>query len=58
VTRQRMYLETIEDVLSQSNKVIMDKDQSSGVVPYLALPELQQRRNQAATQPTTGAAQQ
>jgi membrane protease subunit HflK len=58
VTRQRMYLETVEDVLSQSNKVVIDRNQTSGVVPYLALPEIQQRRNQAASQPGTGAAQQ
>jgi membrane protease subunit HflK len=58
VTRQRMYLETVEDVLSQSNKVVIDnKNQNSGVIPYLALPELQQRRGQAP-QPTPGASQQ
>jgi hypothetical protein len=45
-------------VLSQSNKVVIDnKNQNSGVIPYLALPELQQRRGQAP-QPTPGASQQ
>ncbi|GHC31839.1 MULTISPECIES: FtsH protease activity modulator HflK [Gemmobacter] len=42
VTRKRMYLETMENVLGGMNKVILDeKDQgSSGVVPYLPLNEL------------------
>jgi membrane protease subunit HflK len=48
-------LETIEDVLSQSNKVVIDNKNSSGVVPYLPLPELQLRRSQPpAGQPSTG----
>ncbi len=41
VTRQRMYLETMESVLGNSDKVIMDTGQKgSGVVPYLPLKEL------------------
>lgn len=35
VTRERMYLETLERVLERSDKLIMD--QSSGAVPYLPL---------------------
>ena len=35
VTRQRMYLETIEGVLGDMNKIIIDEDAGSGVVPYL-----------------------
>jgi membrane protease subunit HflK len=61
VTRQRLMLETVEDVLSQSNKVVIDNKNASGVVPYLPLPELQQRRSQPpAGQPSTatGATQQ
>jgi modulator of FtsH protease HflK len=55
VTRQRLMLETIEDVLSQSNKVVIDNKNSNGVVPYLPLPELQQRRAQpSGGQPSTG----
>ncbi len=51
VTRQRIFLETMEEVLSRSNKVIVEggKD-GSGVVPYLPLPEIQKKANQAATQ--------
>lgn len=41
VTRQRMYLETVESVLSGMNKIIVDGDAGSGVVPYLPLNELQ-----------------
>lgn len=40
VTRQRMYLETTERVLGPMNKIIIDQDASSGVVPYLPLNEL------------------
>lgn len=40
VTRQRMYLETIERVLGDMNKIIIDEDAGSGVVPYLPLNEL------------------
>ena len=35
-----MYLETMEKVLADIDKVIIDKDSGSGVVPYLPLPEL------------------
>jgi membrane protease subunit HflK len=44
VTRQRMYLETMQDVLSNTDKVILDSQGSGGAVPYLPLNEL--RRNQ------------
>lgn len=46
VTRKRLFLETMEGVLANSNKVIMDEGGtgSGGVVPYLPLPELQNRR--------------
>ncbi|MFN3719257.1 MAG: FtsH protease activity modulator HflK [Rhizobium rhizophilum] len=53
VTRQRIYLETMENVLRNSNKVIMGDQQ--GVVPYLPLNELmRQPGNQGAGQSTTG----
>ncbi len=47
VTRQRMYLETMERVLNNMNKVLIDSDGGSGVVPYLPLPEVERRRNNA-----------
>jgi modulator of FtsH protease HflK len=44
VTRKRLYLETMEQVLARSNKVIIEGGPAgSGVVPYLPLPELQAR---------------
>ena len=39
VIRKRIYIETMQDVLSGMNKVIVEK---GGVVPYLPLPALQQ----------------
>jgi modulator of FtsH protease HflK len=53
VTRQRIYLETMENVLRNSNKVIIDEKQ--GVVPYLPLNEItRQPGNQPAGQSATG----
>ncbi|MCB1466285.1 MAG: FtsH protease activity modulator HflK, partial [Rhizobiaceae bacterium] len=43
VTRQRLYLETMERVLRDSSKVIVEQGNGQGVVPYLPLPELQKR---------------
>ena len=44
VTLKRLYLERMQDVLSKSEKVIVDKGQGgTGVVPYLPLPELRKR---------------
>ena len=41
VTRQRLYLETMERVLGGMNKVILDENQGGqGVVPYLPLGDL------------------
>ena len=42
VTRKRLYLETMEDVLGRVDKIILDEDAagSQGVVPYLPLNEL------------------
>ncbi len=47
VTRQRLFLETMENVLQGSNKVIVEQGANGqGVVPYLPLPELDARRAQ------------
>ena len=43
VTRQRIYLETLEQTLGNINKVIIDNDAQGGVVPYLPLPEIKKR---------------
>ena len=51
VTRERMYLETMERVLGGVNKIIVDQNGSQGVVPFLPLggmdagqPQQQQQR--------------
>jgi modulator of FtsH protease HflK len=48
VTRQRIFLETIEDVFARSSKVIVESgaERQSGVVPYLPLTEIQKRLQQ------------
>jgi membrane protease subunit HflK len=44
VTKQRIYLETMEKVFQDMNKVVIDSGSGgAGVVPYLPLPELQKR---------------
>jgi membrane protease subunit HflK len=44
VTRQRLYLETMERVFGGTDKIIVESGQGSqGVVPYLPLPELRNR---------------
>ena len=42
VTAQRLYLETMEEILKNANKIIIDKaaQGQSGVLPYLPLPNL------------------
>ena len=45
VTQERMYLETMEKVLADIDKVIIDKNAGSGVVPYLPLPELTKKKD-------------
>ena len=44
VTQKRMYLETMEKVMADIDKVIIDKNAGSGVVPYLPLPELKKKK--------------
>ncbi len=43
VTQERMFLETMEKVLADIDKVIIDKESGSGVVPYLPLPEIKKK---------------
>ena len=46
VTRKRLYLETMEEVLGRVDKIILDeKSGGQGVVPYLPLNELQRNRS-------------
>jgi membrane protease subunit HflK len=57
VTLERLYLETMEEVLKSSNKVIIDKsaEGGTGVLPYLPLPALG-GSNPAGGAPTQGSA--
>ncbi len=47
VTKRRLYYETMEQVLSKTDKTVIGSD---GVQPYLPLNELQRRQNTAPTQ--------
>ena len=52
VTRRRLYYETMESVLGQTDKTIVESD---GVTPYLPLPEVRRRQQQSAPPaPPTG----
>ena len=61
VTTKRIYLETMEEILSNAEKYVIDQSGgASGVVPYLPLPEVQKRikANEAdGTQSSTGGLQ-
>lgn len=61
VTLTRIYIETLQEVLTRSNKIIIDQDGTGGgpgVVPYLPLPEVHRRIQQTGAQSpqTTGGA--
>lgn len=43
VTKKRLYLETLEEVMKGMDKVILSTEGNNGVVPYMALPEIQKR---------------
>jgi len=59
VTRRRMYLETMERVFGDMNKVILDgvggEQSGQGVVPFLPLNELGRMQQGAAAASTSGA---
>jgi membrane protease subunit HflK len=44
VTRERLYLETLEKILRDSNKIIVEPGTGPGVLPYLQLPALQPKK--------------
>ena len=46
VTQERMYLETMEKVLADIDKVIIDKNSGSGVVPYFLFQKLRRNHNE------------
>jgi membrane protease subunit HflK len=51
VTRERIYLETMEKIFGGTNKIILDAPSGQGVVPYLPLGELPAARMPAPQQP-------
>lgn len=55
VTKERMYLETMESVLKNAQKIIVDGKGGSGVVPYLPLNELNRTQAVPAKPDTTKA---
>src|SRR5438093_1338807 len=46
VTRERMYLETMERVLGGTDKIILDSKSARGAVPFLSLDQLQPRKEE------------
>ncbi len=53
VTRQRIFIDTMKEVMSKTDKIIIDKDGGGGVVPYLPLSELQKRPPTTSAAPST-----
>ena len=49
VTRERLYLETLETVFGANSKVIIDENNGNGVVPYLPLDQLNRQQNTGRT---------
>jgi len=54
VTRKRLYLETMERILKDSNKVVVEPGNGQGVLPYLPLPALQPKAPPSPLGATTG----
>ena len=44
VTRQRLFLETLESVLADSNKILLEDSAGGGVIPYLPIDQLMRNR--------------
>ena len=53
VTSKRMYLETMEDVMQKSDKVILGTDKDANVVPYLPLDQLKRSSKVINLQPVS-----
>jgi len=58
VARRRMYLETLQKVLTDTDKVILDEGAGGGAVPYLPLNELRRGGVAPRQQQQGGGAQQ
>ena len=53
VTRRRIFIDTMQEVLTNTDKIIIDDKGGSGVVPYLPLSELQKQRRSTPPPSTT-----
>ena len=56
ITTERLYLDTMEEVLRNVNKVMIDKNSAGGaggVIPYLPLPELKSGQPAPSAAPRT-----
>jgi membrane protease subunit HflK len=51
ITERRIYLETMEQIMQNMRKILIDRGASSGVVPYLPLNELLPAPKTAAPAP-------
>jgi membrane protease subunit HflK len=49
VTKKRMYLETIEDIMQGMNKIIIDKNAASNVLPLLPMADMFKKSNLASS---------
>jgi len=47
ITRKRIYITTMQDILKDMDKIIVDQNGRQGVVPYLPLNELMKKRGTA-----------
>jgi len=48
ITLERIYLETMENIFRNVEKIIIDGDNGNGVVPYLPLKELNRNAGQGS----------
>ena len=56
VTRERMFLETMQRVLGSTNKIIIQSGSNAPVMmPYLPMPELRRSQTPSVTAPSAGA---
>jgi len=55
ITRTRMYLDMMQEILESSQKIIADGDKTNGIQPYLPLPELKHKQTQTQTTPEEAA---
>lgn len=53
ITRQRLYLDTMQEVLSNSSKVLLTGDQGQNSLLYLPLDKMLESRNQTAAKPSS-----